>query len=71
MDVVPLIVDTINEKVNEAFYKVQNKLNITDGGLPPEQELRLDSAKEELMEVMLEIIKMQLDASDNTDYNVL
>lgn len=60
MSIVPIVVDTTNKKVNEAFYEIQNSLGIADGGVPPELELKLDSAKEELMEVILEITKSQL-----------
>lgn len=60
MEIVPTIVQTVDKKVNETFYEIQTQLGITDGGVPPELAFRLDSAKEEMIETILEIIKAQL-----------
>lgn len=47
----------VNQGVNNIFYRIQNRVGIKNGDIAPEQELKLDALKEEMMETILEVIK--------------
>lgn len=53
------IKNLLDDAINEVFNKMQTDLNIINGDISPDDEMRLETLKNELTDVIKTVIKNQ------------